>query len=76
MKIRSVTANNRQRVFEVRTAVSGVAKREIIRRLGTSAAPLYRLLEQTNCRKSVGQVLPLLQVLDCEVDLVVRAKTV
>ncbi len=54
---------------------SPLAKREIIRRLGTSAAQLYRLLDQTNYRKSVDQLLALLQVLDCEVELVVRAKT-
>lgn len=53
---------------------SPLSKREIIRRLGTSAAQLYRLLDQTNYRKSVDQLLSLLQVLDCNVDLVVRAK--
>ena len=57
-----------------RMAASGLAKREIIRRLGTSAAQLYRLLDQTNYTKSVDQLLTLLQVLDCEVELVVRAK--
>lgn len=58
-----------------RLAASPLSKREIMRRLGTSAAQLYRLLDQTNDRKSVDQVLGLLQVLNCEVDLVVRAKT-
>ena len=58
-----------------RIAESPLSKREIIRRLGTSAAQLYRLLDQTNYRKSVDQVLALLQVLNCEVDLVVRTKT-
>jgi hypothetical protein len=58
-----------------RIAESALSKREIIRRLGTSAAQLYRLLDQTNYRKSVDQVLALLQVLNCEVDLVVRKKT-
>lgn len=53
---------------------SPLAKREIIRRLGTSPAQLYRLLDQTNYRKSVDQMLRLLQVLDCEVDLVVRSR--
>jgi len=57
-----------------RIADSELSKREIVRRLGTSAA-LYRLLDQTNYRKSVDQVLALLQVLNCEVDLVVRPKT-
>lgn len=58
-----------------RVAASPLSKREIIRRLGTSAAQFYRLLDQTNYRKSVDQVLALLQVLDCEVSLVVRQKT-
>ncbi|HWW84486.1 MAG TPA: helix-turn-helix transcriptional regulator [Vicinamibacterales bacterium] len=58
-----------------RIAESRLSKREIIRRLGTSAAQLYRLLDQTNYRKSVDQVLALLQVLNCDVDLVVRSKT-
>jgi hypothetical protein len=56
-------------------AASPLSKREIVRRLGTSAAQLYRLLDQTNYRKSVDQVLALLQVLNCDVDLVVRTKT-
>ena len=58
-----------------RIAASPLSKREIVRRLGTSAAQLYRLLDQTNYRKSVDQLLALLQVLNCEVDLVVRTKT-
>ena len=58
-----------------RVAKSSLSKREIVRRLGTSAAQLYRLLDQTNYRKSVVQLLALLQVLNCEVDLVVRTKT-
>jgi Cro/C1-type HTH DNA-binding domain len=58
-----------------RIASSPLSKREITRRLGTSAAQLYRLLDQTNYRKSVDQVLALLQVLNCDVDLVVRTKT-
>ena len=58
-----------------RVDASPLSKREIMRRLGTSAAQLYRLLDQTNYRKSVDQLLSLLQVLDCDVDLVVRAKT-
>ena len=58
-----------------RIAASPLAKREIIRRLGTSPTQLYRLLDQTNYRKSVDQLLRLLQVLDCDVRLVVRAKS-
>lgn len=58
-----------------RIAATSLAKREIIRRLGTSATQLYRLLDQANYRKSVDQMLRLLQVLDCDVELVVRAKS-
>ena len=58
-----------------RIATHKLAKREIIRRLGTSATQLYRLLDQTNYKKSVDQLVSLLQVLDCQVDLVVRAKS-
>ena len=58
-----------------RIAATSLAKREIIRRLGTSPAQLYRLLDQTNYRKSVDQMFRLLQVLGCDVELVVREKT-
>jgi DNA-binding TFAR19-related protein (PDSD5 family) len=58
-----------------RVAESRLAKREIVRRLGTSPTQLYRLLDQTNYEKSVDQLVSLLQVLDCNVDLVVRAKS-
>ena len=58
-----------------RVAESRLAKREIVRRLGTSATQLYRLLDQTNYEKSVDQLVSLLQILDCDVDLVVRAKS-
>ena len=54
---------------------SQLSKREIIRRLGTSAAQFYRLLDSTNYRKSVDKMLSLLHVLDCEIDLVVRPKS-
>jgi hypothetical protein len=57
-----------------RVDASPLAKREIIRRLGTSATQFYRLLDQTNYSKSVDQLVSLLQILDCEVDLLVRAK--
>ena len=56
-------------------AATPLARREIIRRLGTSPSQLYRLLDQTNYRKSVDQLLRLLKVLDCDVQLVVRAKS-
>jgi hypothetical protein len=58
-----------------RIVISQLSKREIVRRLGTSAAQLYRLLDPSNYRKSVDQLLSLLQVLDCDVELIVRGKS-
>ena len=58
-----------------RVDASALSRREIIRRLRTSAAQFYRLLDQTNYRKSVDQLVSLLQVLDCDVQLHVRSKT-
>ena len=54
---------------------SGLSKREVIRRLGTSASQFYRLLDPTYYGKSVGQMLALLRVLGKEVDIIVRGKT-
>lgn len=56
-----------------RIAESDLSKREIIRRLRTSASQFYRLLDQTNYRKSVGQMLALLHVLGCEIEVTVKA---
>ena len=58
-----------------RLDASDLSKREIIRRLDTSPAQFYRLLDPTNYRKSVDKMLFLLHVLDCEVDLIVRARS-
>lgn len=55
-----------------RMKTASLSKREVIRRLGTSPAQLYRLLDPTNCRKSVDPMLRLLAVLDAEVEIVVR----
>jgi hypothetical protein len=54
---------------------SRLPKREILRRLGTSAAQLYRLLDPTNYTKSVDSMLELLSVLGCEVELTVHTRT-
>ena len=58
-----------------RVEASALSKREIIRRLGTSATQFYRLLDQTNFRKSVDQLLSLLHLLDCDIELLVRTKS-
>jgi DNA-binding TFAR19-related protein (PDSD5 family) len=57
-----------------RVAQSRLSKREIIRRLGTSPAQFYRLLDTTNYRKTIDSVVELLQVLDCDVEFVVRER--
>ena len=56
-----------------RVEESPLSKRELIRRMGTSAAQFYRILDQTNYRKSVDQLLALLHVLECDVDVVVTS---
>jgi len=48
---------------------SRLSKREVIRRLGTSASQLYRLLDPTNNRKSLRQLMSLLAVLGYVVDI-------
>ena len=59
---------------ERRVERSPLSTREIIRRLRTSPAQFYRLLDQTNYSKSFRQMLCLLDVLDCEVHFRVRAR--
>ena len=70
MLIYKLTLEAQKRVEE-----SALSKREIIRRLGTSASQLYRLLDQTNYRKSIGQLLALLDILGCDVDVCVKERT-
>jgi len=54
---------------------SGLGKRQVSRLLGTSASQLYRLLDPTNQKKSVGQMLALLHLVDRDVSLVVKKKS-
>ncbi len=55
---------------------SPLSKRELIRRLGTSASQFYRLLDPANSKKSVGQMLALLHLAGQEVEVIIspRAK--
>jgi len=69
MMLYKLTLTVQERVQE-----SGLSKRELIRRLGTSPAQFYRLLDQTNTRKTIDQLMVLLDILDYEVDFVVKAK--
>ncbi len=55
-------------------AQSGLSRREVARRLGTSLPQLYRLLDPANATKSLNQMVSLLQVLGCEVSVVVKKR--
>lgn len=57
-----------------RVEAAGLSRRELARRLRTSVPQLYRLLDPANTRKSLTQLVTLLHLLDCEVDVVVRCK--
>ena len=48
-----------------------LSHRELARRLRTSVPQLYRLLDPTNTRKSLAQLIALLHILDCGVELVI-----
>lgn len=52
---------------------SGLGKRQVARLLGTSPTQLYRLLDPANSKKSLGQMLALLNLVDRKVELVVSA---
>jgi DNA-binding TFAR19-related protein (PDSD5 family) len=57
-----------------RIELSGLSRREIARRLGTSLPQLYRLLDSANSTKSLNQMISLLHVLGCEVSVVVKRR--
>jgi predicted XRE-type DNA-binding protein len=69
LALHKLTVEARKRVEQ-----SPLSKREIMRRLGTSQAQLYRLLDPANYKKSMNQLVELLAAVDCEVDLVVRER--
>ena len=58
-----------------RVEASPLSKREIMRRLGTSQAQLYRLLDPANYNKSMNQLVELLAAVDCEVEMIVVQRT-
>ena len=51
---------------------SVLSKRAIVRRLGTSASQLYRLLDPDNHSKSIDRVIDLLEVLECDVEVKIK----
>lgn len=53
---------------------SPLGRREIIRRLGTSASQFYRLLDPTNYGKSMRQLVALIGILGFDVDIVLKSR--
>jgi hypothetical protein len=62
-----LTLEARRRIQSAR-----LSRREIVRRMRTSLPQLYRLLDPANTRKSLNQLVALLHVLGCDVDVTVR----
>ena len=57
-----------------RYEASGLSAREVARSLRTSPPQLYRLLDPTNYTKSLRQLMALLYLLGCDVDVEVRER--
>ena len=53
---------------------SGLSTREVARTLGSSPTQLYRLLDPTNYAKSLRQLMALLYLLGCDVDVEVKER--
>jgi len=67
LMLHKLTVEARQRVDR-----AGLSRRELARRLGTSVPQLYRLLDPANTRKSLGQLIGLLHLLECDACCVAR----
>jgi DNA-binding TFAR19-related protein (PDSD5 family) len=67
--LHQLTVQARRRITK-----SGLSRREIARRLGTSLPQLYRLLDPTNATKSINQMVALLHVLGFEVSVTVKKR--
>jgi DNA-binding TFAR19-related protein (PDSD5 family) len=57
-----------------RVEACGLSRRQIAKQLRTSVPQLYRLLDPANSSKSINQLVALLHVLKCKVDLVVHRR--
>ena len=55
---------------------SSLSRRQLAKRLNTSVPQLYRLLDPSNTSKSMSQLITLLNILNCNVDFVVKQKSV
>ena len=54
---------------------SGLSRRQVAKRLKTSVPQLYRLLDPANTRKSINQLVSLLHVLNCNIELIITRRT-
>ena len=54
---------------------SELSRRQMAKQLKTSVPQLYRLLDPSNTRKSMSQLIALLHILNCDVDLVVKKRS-
>jgi len=67
MLLLELTVKAQERIKE-----SGISKREIIRRMGTTPTQFYRLVDHSNMSKTIDQMVKLLSALNCHVNLVVK----
>jgi len=72
--IRELLVHKLSVAAKARLERSELSVRETCRRLGTSPAQLYRLIDPANARKSIDKLVELLAVLDCEVDIIIKPK--
>lgn len=54
---------------------SELSLRQLAKQLKTSVPQLYRLLDPSNTNKSMSQLVTLLHILECDVDVIVRKKS-
>jgi DNA-binding TFAR19-related protein (PDSD5 family) len=53
---------------------SELSRRQLAKQLNTSVPQLYRLLDPANTNKSMKQLITLLHVLDCDVDVILKKR--
>lgn len=53
---------------------SPISKRELIKRMETSSSHFYRIIEPSNTKNSVDQILKLFYSLDCDLELAITPK--
>ena len=59
-----------------RIDATALSRRQIARQLHTSVPQLYRLLDPANTQKSMKQLVALLHIMGCDVDLVIKQRNV